>query len=217
MAKCNNNNCVNIGSHQCTGCKITLYCCRACQIKDWTSHKKDCIPKLDKDSLKEKIIKVGQVTYNKNQSQETLYTKANECIENKDGEGALEILKNCSKIYDKIDKIEVSKIRVTKALALILDGSPDKAYRELRKAIQSDEKNATAYNALGMLYNEVGKYNIAKKLIERAIDLRPNQPEFQVNYALVLKNAGNIDDAGKVLCNVIKNNVEFSKRLGIIS
>jgi predicted Zn-dependent protease len=66
-----------------------------------------------------------------------------------------------------------------------------------------------------MLYNGVGKYNIAKKLIERAIELRPTQPEFMVNYALVLKNSGNIEDAEKVLFNVVKNNVEFSKKLGI--
>lgn len=217
MAKCNNSSCINPGLLQCFRCKHSVYCSKTCQTNDWKNHKKNCIPYLDKDSLRGTKIKIGGITYNKKLGQDTVHSKANECIEKRDSKGALELLNRCSEVYDKIDIKDVSKIRVSKALALILEGRADKAERELRKAIQLDGNNATAYNALGMLYDEVGKYNLAKRLLERAMEIQPKQPEYQVNYALVLRKLGNIEDAEKVLCDVVKDNVEFSKRLGIIS
>jgi len=34
--------CLKPGEHRCSGCRSVVYCGRDCQVKDWTSHKKDC-------------------------------------------------------------------------------------------------------------------------------------------------------------------------------
>jgi len=90
------------------------------------------------------------------------------------------------------NKENTSKGRVMNAIALIIEGRADKAERELRKALQLDGNNAEAYNTLGILYDKVGKYKIAKRLIERAMEIRPELREYKVNYARVIKKMENI-------------------------
>ena len=42
VATCSAPGCSEPGTNKCSSCKITLYCCVACQTIDWPSHKEEC-------------------------------------------------------------------------------------------------------------------------------------------------------------------------------
>jgi tetratricopeptide (TPR) repeat protein len=171
MIKCFNSACFNNGLKKCSKCRIALYCSEKCQYEDWKKHKEDCIDFIKKESLEGIKINIAGLSH----------TNPNICLTKKEGK---EVLKNIMKSTGEDNK---SKQRVMNAIALILEGKADKAERELRKALQLDGNNAEAYNTLGILYDKVGKYKIAKRLIERAMEIRPELREYKVNYARVIK------------------------------
>ena len=48
VATCSAPGCLEPGTSKCSSCKITPYCCVACQTKDWAHHKEECQGRLRK-------------------------------------------------------------------------------------------------------------------------------------------------------------------------
>lgn len=66
-----------------------------------------------------------------------------------------------------------------------IDSLVDIATREFRYAIQLDNNNYKAYNALGVMDLRAGNYEDARKNIEKALSLAPN-------YAIAIDNLGTV-------------------------
>jgi tetratricopeptide (TPR) repeat protein len=62
----------------------------------------------------------------------------------------------------------------------------DKAIDEYKKAIEINPLNIWAYNGLGIVFAQVGRYEDAKKCFEKALEIEPTN-------RTIRKNKGEID------------------------
>jgi tetratricopeptide (TPR) repeat protein len=63
------------------------------------------------------------------------------------------------------------------------------------KALDADQKYATAYNQLGYLYSRVREYDKAIEAMEKYVKLLPNEPNPHDSYGEMLRLSGRFDDA----------------------
>lgn len=76
---------------------------------------------------------------------------------------------------------EKAKLYTEMGTAALLRGELPQAIEDLRKALMIDEKNAIAHNHLGLAYYGLGKKDLAKKQIEKAIDVDPLYSDAHIN------------------------------------
>jgi len=50
--------------HQCSKCRVTGYCSKACQVASWPNHKKLCGKKECRAAIKHEVIDHGVYMYN---------------------------------------------------------------------------------------------------------------------------------------------------------
>lgn len=81
------------------------------------------------------------------------------------------------------------------------------AIEDLTKLVEDDRSNATAYNDLGVLYYEMGKYEKALGCYLEAVSLSPHDETFLKNLAdFYFMQQGRIEDAMKLYTQLLEKN-----------
>ncbi|MBI5209137.1 MAG: tetratricopeptide repeat protein [Elusimicrobia bacterium] len=94
---------------------------------------------------------------------------------------ALEYLDKASQLDSQNLEVRLARGRLMARLR-----RPKDAAEEYTKALELDPESAEAYNSRGALYaNELSDLDRALKDMEKAVDLRPGDPGFQYNIAIV--------------------------------
>lgn len=93
--------------------------------------------------------------------------------------------------YFNLSGIEIAKRRWKEALS----------YIEL--AIVKRKSFALAYNRKGLILKELGDLDGAEESLRKAIDLSPDDPEFNYNLAEILIKRGGKDEAKEILLKVL--------------
>ena len=78
-------------------------------------------------------------------------------------------------------------------------GRPGDALPFLNRAIQLDANDWTLYSALGVAYDQSDQHTKAHAAYERALALKPGQPDVLNNMGVSRMLAGNLGDAQKLL------------------
>lgn len=73
------------------------------------------------------------------------------------------------------------------------------AERRCTELLEATPPSAEAYNILGMLRTEVGKYDEAESLLERGLQMNPNWAILYLNYSVALSRQDNAEEAEKAL------------------
>ncbi len=82
-------------------------------------------------------------------------------------------------------------------IALLKKGDTKAAIEALRRAVKDDEKDAVAWQQLGVALTRDGKLRDARKAFETSIKLRPELAESHVGLAYVFLQTGNTNDAAR--------------------
>ncbi|MEM9828754.1 MAG: tetratricopeptide repeat protein, partial [Planctomycetota bacterium] len=67
----------------------------------------------------------------------------------------------------------------------VLQNAPEERLALLRRAIELNPMNSMAFNNLGLLYADVGKWQLAEDCLKRAIELQPTSELAQRNLAML--------------------------------
>ena len=73
------------------------------------------------------------------------------------------------------------------------------AERRCTELLEATPPSAEAYNILGMLRTDVGKFDEAAAFLERGLQMNPNWAILYLNYSVALSKQGKIDEAEKAL------------------
>jgi Tfp pilus assembly protein PilF len=93
----------------------------------------------------------------------------------------------------------------------LLRGDFPQSVSDLRKALQLSPKNAIAHNHLGLAYYGLGKRDLAKQEVERAIELDSAYSDAYINLASIAGETGDLAQA-KALNRKALNNLEYRFR-----
>jgi TolB-like protein/Tfp pilus assembly protein PilF len=80
----------------------------------------------------------------------------------------------------------------------LVQAQHDRAEKAVREAIRLDPRNATAYDALGILEEQRGNWAAGEDYTRRALSLDPNNPEILYSYGYVLAATGRLKEALRV-------------------
>lgn len=107
-------------------------------------------------------------------------------------------------LYEKSLHMDPNHVRTLIAYARLLDreGSFARAETLYRHAIEVQPGNPVAVNDLGMMYARQGMFQPAIESIGRAIEQQPTNQRYRNNIAIVLLDAGRIDEAFSHLATV---------------
>ena len=67
-------------------------------------------------------------------------------------------------------------------------------------------------DTLGWILLHKGEQRRALGLLEQAAKLAPNKPDIQFHYATALASSGQLDEAKRVLRELLKNSTTFKER-----
>ena len=73
------------------------------------------------------------------------------------------------------------------------------AERRCTELLEATPPSAEAYNILGMLRTDVGRFDEAAAFLERGLQMNPNWAILYLNYSVALSKQGKIDEAEKAL------------------
>lgn len=126
---------------------------------------------------------------------------------------------------------ENQKIRRYYAEALLYSGKTEAARAELQKILKADSEDGSTYLRLAQVDRQEGRFDQARKELERAKTLLPDDPEPRYQQALLEEAVGNEDKAIEILRGLLKqsekadrqytiaeanNRATFLERLGVI-
>ena len=181
--------CNRPGFFTCSKCKLSCYCSKYCQQKDWKLHKTKCFYKLTPIEIQMKkkielnmIYELNGVIDNTKSFNDVIIDDPlvlatvkvidnskvladvilgiNTCIFRGDHNLALVLLDKCKSMYYNISYETLSRICVLKAAAYTMMNKYLKAEKNLRKSIQLNPHNQIAYTSLAMYYKIAGKSHI---------------------------------------------------------
>lgn len=98
-----------------------------------------------------------------------------------------------------------STLYVMKGLQYMETGRLDVAQQDLQKAIELDEHNSEAYNAMGVLMERTDRLDEAVNYFNKAMTLDPNNPSPATNYGRVLCNRGQYEQGLAYIRKAIDN------------
>ncbi|HAW49560.1 TPA: hypothetical protein DCX16_01215 [bacterium] len=90
------------------------------------------------------------------------------------------------------------------------DGAVERAMACYRKVFEIDPLYAPSHHYIGVILKDIGKIDEAKKSLEYAINLRPENPEFLETLGYLYMDIGNSEEAKKVWEKIIKNFPNYS-------
>lgn len=87
-----------------------------------------------------------------------------------------------------------AKVHVELGMAYVQLGNYTVALDEARVALQSDYNHAPAYHLMGLVYMAIDDTNLARENFRRALEIAPNDPEFNNSYGWFQCVTGNVQD-----------------------
>ncbi len=87
----------------------------------------------------------------------------------------------------------------TLAQALQDSGRPKEALEHYKSVLAKNDTYAETYHNMGIIFRFQGDLDEARRLFQKAIDMRPDFSSAYVNLALVERDAGNLDESGALL------------------
>jgi len=81
------------------------------------------------------------------------------------------------------------------AVEAMQEGNSRKAFRYLKKGIDTDPKIAGLWVNLGVIYSRHGQYNMAERAYREALSIRPSNKSALVNLASVLHHLGREEES----------------------
>ena len=109
---------------------------------------------------------------------------------------------------------------VLEAIRLYQEKKVEEALAKLQEAIAAEPNDAVAYNALGVVYSQMGDFEQALAQFDKAISLKePYYKAIYNKFNLLLSN-GNIDEAEALLKDVVERHPDHSDgfiNLGVLA
>lgn len=106
---------------------------------------------------------------------------------------------------DKVSLKHASEYNVELGVAYMRQGQRDLAMQKLQLALQQNPDNASAYSALGLLYNSTGDIERADENYRKALSEAPRDPQIQNNYAVFLCQQGKPKESDKYFVEAAEN------------
>lgn len=106
---------------------------------------------------------------------------------------------------DPLSELSASKIYIEKGVRYMEDGHYDVALQDLKRAVELDDENSEAYNALGVLYQRVDDYANAEASFKKAVALKSDNYGARNNYGRFLCGRGKYPEAFAQFHQVIGN------------
>lgn len=100
---------------------------------------------------------------------------------------------------------ERARVHTELAAAYYERGSMGVALEELRIALSADSNYASAYNILGLVHMDLKEFPQAQQSFERGLQLTPNDPDINHNYAWFLCQSGREAMSLRYFLAAIKN------------
>jgi TolB-like protein/cytochrome c-type biogenesis protein CcmH/NrfG len=103
--------------------------------------------------------------------------------------------------YQSVGKQLPSSSEVPAALASIAQrqGHWDQATTDFEQALVLDPRNADRLLSAAWNYTDLRKFEAAIKLLDRALDIQPNDPVLMAGKATIFQAQGNLEEAAKLL------------------
>ena len=121
--------------------------------------------------------------------------------------------------YQSVGKQLPGSSEVPAALATIAQrqGNWDEATTDFEQALVLDPRNTERLLSAAWNHSDVRKFEAALKLLDRALDIQPNDPVLMAGKATIFQAQGNLDEAAKLLRavnNATPSFVVFLTRIG---
>ena len=100
---------------------------------------------------------------------------------------------------------EVAEANLHLGIAYLQQGEYEKSLEKLNRALEADSKYPPTYNALGLLYQKLGKSAEAEKNFKHALSLSPNDSLSLNNYGQFLCSSTRYTEAGEVFDKAAAN------------
>jgi TolB-like protein/Flp pilus assembly protein TadD len=106
--------------------------------------------------------------------------------------------------FDRVSKMLPGNSEVPMALALIarFEGHWNQSIAQFEQALALDPRNVKLLIYAAETYSAVRQFPAARKLLERALDIVPNDPDLLAQEAAVYQAEGNLQEAAKSLAKV---------------
>jgi len=98
-----------------------------------------------------------------------------------------------------------ARIRTELAITYFQDGRYSIALDELKQALTLDPNYAEAIGILALVYMELGEKPLAEQNFRRALQLKPNDSDINVNYGWYLCSTGREKESISYFLNAVKN------------
>src|SRR5215216_3027685 len=99
-------------------------------------------------------------------------------------------------------------------MAALRDRDLDKAVDLLARAVMANDQDADAKALLGIAYCQKGLHAQAKRALQTAIELQPNNANFKYNLGVVLEHAGDQPGAAVAFNDTLKLSPEHAQAKG---
>lgn len=90
-------------------------------------------------------------------------------------------------------------------------GNLNEALGKLKRALELDDKNIEAHDAIAVVYEKIRDYDNARRHFENALDLKPDNPSSLHNFGRYLCNRGEFDEGMEQLSRAIDLPLNDSK------
>jgi hypothetical protein len=97
------------------------------------------------------------------------------------------------------------------ALQAMREGQIDKAIDLLARAVMRDDSDAEAKALLGVAYSQKGLHEQAKRALQTAVELQPQNPSFKFNLGMVLERAGDTPGAAVAFWETLQLNKDHAQ------
>lgn len=87
------------------------------------------------------------------------------------------------------------------------EGMYEESLEKFKKALAQDPRLPTAHASIAILYERLGKNDLADKHYRRAYDLKPDDPLILNNYGQYLCRSGRLDDADRMFRKALQDPV----------
>lgn len=91
------------------------------------------------------------------------------------------------------------------------EGNLDKAIDLLARAVMADDKDAEAKALLGITYSQKGLHTQAKRALQTAVELHPNNANYRFNLGVVLERAGDMPGAAAAYRDTLAINKDHAQ------
>lgn len=126
------------------------------------------------------------------------------------------LLEKASSWYDKSIVLAptFTPALINKGILALKQFDYDEAEKILKQALSYNPSSIEAHTALGIVYIKIGSYSLAKTILEKSVDLAPQNPAPRYNLGLLNLHALNMPfEAMRLFHEVIQSSTEKNKNL----